>query len=144
MKWILKKRHILSCISILDTILKSNFRIKKGNKMAKLVVSPSAMRAPSITSVRPYGSTVLVDLLNPDEILGTTLYIKDDTKAGAPQGYVLAFGPKLDMKDMGLKVGDRVLLQGTFVPVPDFGDAKRQKGIVELHNIKAVFEESDG
>lgn len=100
-------------------------------------------RTPSIKAIRPFGSTVLIEILNPDEVLGTSLYINKETKVGsAPQAYVVALGSKLD-PDVGLKPGDRVLVQGTFIPVDNVGDnPKRSWGIVEMHNIKAILEEA--
>lgn len=111
---------------------------------SKLVLPATVLntsRVPKLKSVTPAGSSILVEMLNADEALGTTLYVKNDSNVGAPQGYILAFGPSVKPEELHLKVGDRVLLQGTFVPVPNFDDNKRQRGLVEVHNVKAVFEE---
>lgn len=107
----------------------------------KLVLPEGTKSAPKIKLIRPMGSSVMVEMLNPDETLGTTLYVKEDSKTGEPpQGYVLALGPGLK-EDCGVQVGDRVLLQGSYIPVPDFDHHARKRGIVELHNIKALIEE---
>jgi len=113
------------------------------NKSKLVLPSPilGSRCAPKLKGVTPAGSSILVEMLNADEALGTTLYVKNDSNVGAPQGYILAFGPSLKQDEIHLKVGDRVLLQGTFVPVPNFDESKRQRGLVEIHNIKAVFEE---
>lgn len=111
---------------------------------AKLVLPTSlvpTLGAPRVKGIRPTGSTILVEMLNADEALGTSLYVKEDSNVGAPQGYVLALGPNLKSEEIHIKEGDRVLLQGTFVPVPNYDGSKRKKGIVEVHNIKAVFDE---
>lgn len=97
-----------------------------------------------IKGVTPFGSSILVEMLSAGEQLGTNLAIvgkdgKPVATHGAPQGIVVAFGSKLDTKDLGLNLGDRVLLQGNYVPVPKFDDNHRDRGIVELHNIKAIF-----
>ena len=93
--------------------------------------------------VKPLGSSILVEMLSSEEALGTTLALigKDGktVNAGAPQGIILALGPKLKAEDLDIGVGDRVLLQGSYVPVPKFEGETRERGIVELHNIKAIF-----
>ncbi len=113
---------------------------KEGIVMAKIIAPPQSKlslptgtkAAPTIKQVRPMGSSVLVEMLNPDEALGTTLFVREDAKTGQPpQGYVLALGPSLKSDDCGIKPGDRVLLQGTFVPVPEFDSSSRKRGIVE-------------
>jgi hypothetical protein len=99
-------------------------------------------RVPRIVGVRPYGSTVLVEMLTAEESLGTHIHVKKDAQVGAPQAYVRDLGPLLDPSLVKLKPGDRVMLQGSYVPVPNFDRSERARGIVELHNIKAVFEEA--
>lgn len=100
----------------------------------------SLSHVPSIKAVKPCGSCILVEMLNPDEALGTKLYVKDDADCGAPQAYIVALGPKLET-DL-VKVGDRVLLQGTYVPVMNYDGHHRKRGVVEIHNIKAILEEN--
>lgn len=105
-----------------------------GNEVVKKV--------PKVVDATPYGSLVMVEHLTSKEIMGTTLEIKDESALGfvSPQGYVTKLGPKVS-DDCGIKVGQRVLLQGSFVPLPDFGDGHRKKGLVEVHNIKAILSE---
>tara|TARA_Y100000034_G_scaffold6762_1_gene7446 strand:- start:8740 stop:9105 length:366 start_codon:yes stop_codon:yes gene_type:complete len=103
-------------------------------------------RVPAIKSIRPAGSSLLVEMLNADEILNTDFYIGDNVDTGPPQAYIVDLGPSLkDQIDKGeavfLSVGDRVLLQGTYVPVPNWDDSHRERGLVEFHNIKAIIEE---
>lgn len=96
---------------------------------------------PKLSGVRPFGMTILVELLNPDEALGTNLHVGKSAEVGAPQAYVLALGPKVD-EAFGVKVGDRVMLQGSgFVPVPNYDRSPRQRGIAEVHHIKAIMVE---
>ena len=113
---------------------------------ARFIIDPSGeppvVPVPKVKNVHPFGSTILVEMLNANEILGTKLTVKDTANVGAPQAYVIEVGPKLD-KDAGVKAGDRVLLQGTYVPVPKLAGDTRSRGIVELHNVKAVLEEAD-
>lgn len=107
---------------------------------AKKIITGGKPTTPGIVDVKPVGATILVEMLNADEALGTKLYISEKTAVGAPQGYILAIGPNLS-KECGLNPGDRVLLQGKFVPVPEFDGSQRARGIVEFHDIKAVLVE---
>lgn len=95
----------------------------------------------TITDVKPATSTLFVEILSPQEALHTKIAFGEDAgDVGAPQAYVLATGPLLSA-ECGIKVGDRVLLQGNYVPVPNFDNSVRKRGIVELHAIKAVLSE---
>jgi len=97
-------------------------------------------QAPKVVEAVPFGSMVLVEHLTAKEVLGTSLEIDDNTSVGSPQAYITGFGPGVP-KECTLKIGDRVLLQGTYVPVPHYGDCKRERGLIEMHNIKAVLVE---
>ena len=97
-----------------------------------------------VTEVQPIGFNVLVEMLTANEILNTKFALAENTTSGeAPQGYVLAVGPAVEAEKFGFKAGDRVLLQGNYVPVPDYGDSDRKKGLVQPHDIKAVLVESN-
>ena len=98
-------------------------------------------RVPSVDSVRPLGSTVIIELLRPEEIMGTSLLIGEEVSAGgAPQAYVLDIGPAVDKERWGVKVGDRVVLVGTYTPLPDSAAKNGRKiGVVESHVIKAIL-----
>lgn len=98
--------------------------------------------APKIVGVKPTGSQILIELLTAQEALGTNMIVGDQADVGSPQAYVLDFGPGLKEVDLSFKKGDRVLLQGSYVPVPKFDASNRRRGLVELHGIKAVLEES--
>ena len=96
---------------------------------------------PKVKGVHPFGSSILIENLNPDEILGTDLIINDDAEIdGAPQAYVLELGPKLP-ENSGIKIGDRIVIQGSFIPVINTEKNNRVRGVIELHNIKAIVEE---
>lgn len=103
-------------------------------------------RVPSISGVRPCGTQVLVELLTAQEALGTILQIDSSASVnGAPQGYIVALGPKV-AEDLGFKAGDRVTLHGNYTPVPEVQKVSRRNGhrpwiLVEPHQIKAVFVE---
>jgi len=97
-----------------------------------------------ITEVKPAGFNVLVEMLTPQELMNTKFELVEATTAGQPpQAYILAIGPGVKTEEYGIKVGDRVLLQGSYVPVPDYGDSPRKRGLVQPHDIKAVLAESN-
>jgi co-chaperonin GroES (HSP10) len=97
---------------------------------------------PKISGIKPTGSQILVELLTPQEVLGTGMIVGDQAEVGSPQAYILDFGPSLKAEEAGLQIGNRVLLQGSYVPVPKFDDNARRRGLVELHGVKAVLEEA--
>lgn len=98
---------------------------------------------PRIAAVHPFGSKILVDVLRPDEAMGTSLYMSEDTKVdGAPQAYIVELGP--DIKpEMGLAVGQRIYWGGTGTPVNDPRCANRVRALLEVHNVKAIIEEAE-
>lgn len=101
---------------------------------------------PAVTGVKPCGSQILVEVLTAQEALGTKLVVSESTSInGAPQGYIVATGPKV-ATDLGFKVGDRVTLHGNFTPVPEGQKFDRKNPdrpwiLIEPHQIKAVFVE---
>lgn len=108
-------------------------------------------RQPDIKAVRPLGAQVLVEVFLEEEVSPQSSIILPDVAknkgdrgvGGAPQGRVLDIGPGLS-PEFGIKVGDRVLLQGSFVPLPKLADGRdgaRERALVEPHTIKAVLEE---
>ena len=103
---------------------------------------------PGIVDVNPCGSQILVELQTAQEALGTILHVDSSASvSGAPQGYVLALGPKVS-SDLGFKKGDRVTLNGNYTPVPEVQKLKRANShrpwiLVEPHQIKAVFVEDN-
>jgi co-chaperonin GroES (HSP10) len=103
------------------------------------------MSVPNITGVKPCGATVLVEHLTDNEMLGTHLDLPKKSKSvEVQQSYILAIGPALDQSKLGFKVGDRVMVVGSYNPVPKLlgeNEEIREKGIVEVYNIRAVLEE---
>ena len=103
---------------------------------------------PKINGLKPCGSQVLVELLNEDELIGTSLIIpKAKTSAGksldhAPQAYIIAMGPKVLEQDWGFKVGDRVVFStNDFVPTPNYNEYSRDRGTLGPMAIRAVLAE---
>ena len=78
------------------------------------------MSVPSIVGCKPVGQQVLVEHLTDNEMMGTALALpgKSRTAGEIQQSYVLAIGPMLDQEKWGFKVGDRVMVQGSYNPVP--------------------------
>ena len=107
------------------------------------LVDPSGneitVAAPKVTGAKPVGSQVLIEVLTSKEILGTNLTI-GEVELGAPQAYIVAFGPKTAAEDWGFEVGSRVVLSGKFTPLPEI-KGKRIAAVVEPHTIKAVLVE---
>jgi co-chaperonin GroES (HSP10) len=98
----------------------------------------------TITEVKPAGFNVLVEMLTTQELMNTKFEIAGNSNTGEPpQAYVLAIGPSVKVDDYGIKVGDRVLLQGHYVPVPSYGNSTRERGLVQPHDIKAILCESN-
>jgi co-chaperonin GroES (HSP10) len=102
---------------------------------------PKAVSVPKVIGAKPIGMKILVEMLTPQEMMGSTVVHvnKDANIKDPPQGYILAIGPMLEADKYGIKVGDRVLLQGTFVASPSNG--QRQQGLIEVHTIHAVLTE---
>jgi len=98
-------------------------------------------KVPDIVSVKPVGHQILFEELTAQEIQSSTLHIPESANSGPPQGYILEIGPKVD-PDWGFEIGDRVILSGKYVPVPN-NENHRNRGVVEAHMIKAVLVEND-
>jgi len=92
-----------------------------------------------VTSVKPCGSLVLLELLTAQEMLNTELIVTKQKTMQEFQAIVLAVGPSLNPENWGFKVGDRVVLSGTGVPVPNFNHSEREKVLMEPHSIKGVL-----
>ena len=106
--------------------------------------SSNGIKKPSsVKNVKPCGSQILVEHLSAEDINESRIHLPNNASItdGAPQAYVLGMGPGVKPDVYGFNVGDRVLLQGNFVPVPTSGNSKRARGLVEPTAIKAVLEE---
>jgi hypothetical protein len=94
-----------------------------------------------IVGVKAPGSQILVEMLRPEEALETRLEVPDNTKM-PHQGYIRDIGPAVKMGEWGFEVGDRVLLQGQFVPVPWREENGRTLAVVDGYTIKCIFQEA--
>jgi hypothetical protein len=99
-------------------------------------------KLPQVKEVKPFGSMLLVEHLTAKQILGTSLEVGEDSNAGVPQAYIRALGPSVS-PDVNLEIGTRVLLQGSYVPAPEFGEyvGDRKLGLIEMHNVKGIVVE---
>ena len=101
------------------------------------------MSVPKIIGCRPVGSQVLVEHLTDNEMLGTSMILPGGKSAGGnevQQSIILDYGPGFDPKGWGYDKGDRVMVVGSYNPVPKLSvDQKREMGIVEPHNVRAVL-----
>jgi co-chaperonin GroES (HSP10) len=111
------------------------------------------VKQPAIRAVKPLGGQILVEVFLEEEVSPDSKIILPDISknkgdrgvGGAPQGRVLDIGPGLS-PSFGVKVGDRVLLQGNFVPLPKLSDQRdgdRERALVEPHTIKALLLEEE-
>lgn len=89
-----------------------------------------------VSEVKAVGHSIVVEIMTEQEASGSLLVLKGDL---SKQAYVKDIGSLV--QDCGLKVGDRVFLQGTYVPLPFKSEKMRVLATVDLHNIKAVLKE---
>jgi hypothetical protein len=98
------------------------------------------MKIRKVTDYRAPGSMILVEMLSPEEAAGSHLA----TAGKSTQGRIIDIGPALrtEIDKYGFAVGQRVLLQGTNVPVPKFpGGDSRELVVVDPHTIKCILVE---
>lgn len=98
------------------------------------------MKIRKVTDYKATGTMILVEMLSPEEAAGSMLA----TAGKSTQGRIVDIGPglKAEIDKYGFAVGNRVLLQGTNVPVPKFPDGdNRELVIVDPHTIKCVLVE---
>lgn len=105
----------------------------------KIVVSEDKKEFGPVTSCRPCGSQVLLELLTVQEMMGTELIMTNKKPVGEYQALVLAVGPSVKQDDWGFKVGDRVLLSGNGVPVPDYNGNGKDKVLMDPFSIRGVL-----
>jgi len=90
------------------------------------------------------GMGILVEHLTAKEAMGTELTLGNKSTPQYNQAYILQIGPMIKAQEWGFQVGDRVLLQGNYVPVPRAkgDDNPRQLGVIDPAGIKCVLQES--
>jgi co-chaperonin GroES (HSP10) len=105
----------------------------------KLAVVEEKKEFGPVTACKPCGSQVLVELLTVQEMMGTELIMTNKKPVGEYQALVLAIGPAVKKDDWGFSVGDRVLLSGNGVPVPDFNNSGKDKVLMDPFSIRGVL-----
>jgi hypothetical protein len=88
---------------------------------------------------KPCNSLILLELLTEQERMGTRLHLQNNKPSAEYQAFVLSAGPNFDPSIWGFNVGDRVLVSGGGVPVPNYNNSERDKVIMEPHSIKGVL-----
>jgi len=97
---------------------------------------------PKVKGARPIGRQILVEILTPQEIMGTSLSISEKTDLKVPlQGYVKDVGPSFSSSSWGFAVGDRVLISGSGVMAPNYDNSHRDRFFMEPTAVKAVLAE---
>jgi len=99
-------------------------------------------KVPKIKKISPFGSKILVETLNNDETMETSLYVSKTIKIDeAPQAYIVALGNTVSA-DCGLKAGLRVYWSGKGTAVADPETTPgRQRAMLEISNILAIVDE---
>jgi hypothetical protein len=100
-------------------------------------------KAQKVIGARACGSQILVELLSDQESMNTRLSV-GKASGIPPQAFIVDIGPASAEAPWGFEVGDRVLLQGNYVPVPKFNDNDREYGMVEPTAIKCILAEESG
>ncbi len=109
--------------------------------MEQLDVLITKEKVKPIKAVKAAGGRLLVEMLTTQEILGTILTVKNHAGHGqAPQGYIIDVGPTVPT-EYAFEVGQRVILQGKYIPIPSVPGFTRELGIVEASDIKAIIVE---
>lgn len=94
----------------------------------------------NVKVVRPTGNQILLELLTAQEMLGTKIIVNESKNFKEFQAIVLAEGPLAKCDQYGFKVGDRVILSGNGVPVPNFDNTGRDRVLMEPNCVKAILE----
>jgi co-chaperonin GroES (HSP10) len=109
------------------------------NKLVNISGNTVTVAAPKIKKIVPVGNQVLVERLKASEINPSSILLSGSAQdEDSNQAYILALGPQVS-KEYGIKVGDRVFLQGSFVPAVALDDDIRQKNLIYPDMIKAVL-----
>lgn len=112
------------------------------------IITPSGSSVPKISNCIPFSDMLLVELLDPNEAIGTLLHIpKNEMQSNkplehAPQAYIAAVGSKVP-KELELKAGMRILLSGGAINVPNYDNCHRDRILIHFSSVKAIIEEHD-
>jgi co-chaperonin GroES (HSP10) len=93
----------------------------------------------SMKAVKPAGNQVLLELLTAQEVFGTKIIVKNSTTYKEFQAIVIDEGPLAKCDQYGFKIGDRVILSGNGVPVPNLDNTGRDRVLMEPNCVKAIL-----
>lgn len=88
-----------------------------------------------IKDIKPVGNNILIKAIRENELSTSALFVQGQEKMSR-QAYVKAIGPQVNSEN-GIRVGDRVLLQGSYVPGPENFDEMYRLVLPDM--IKAVL-----
>jgi len=109
--------------------------------------TPLVVSLPAIAEVEALGGFAYVEILSAQEIMKTSLTLTGSTEGAVNEAYILHLGPGIP-PSYGLKVGDRVFIDGGITFGPNYKDYKfsdegRKRGVVLYTAIKGkLIEES--
>lgn len=99
-----------------------------------------AKRVRQVSGAKATGTFILVEKLTEEECANTPIILPNGEQTkNSNQAYIVDIGPALEADKWGIAVGNRVLLQGSFVPVPAKSPSGRELAIVTPHDLKAVL-----
>lgn len=92
-----------------------------------------------IVDIKPAGNMILIKAIREAELETSPIFVQGQEKMSR-QAHVKALGPQVN-PDNGIKVGDRVLIAGTFVPGPEHFDEMYRLILPDM--IKAILVEAE-
>jgi co-chaperonin GroES (HSP10) len=105
-----------------------------------IVSNEYAKKVKMIMGAKATGTFILVEKLTEAECENTPIILPNGEQTkNSNQAYVVDVGPALEKEKWGIEKGSRVLLQGSFVPVPAKSPSGRELAIVTPHDVKAVL-----
>lgn len=109
----------------------------KSPEVLNFVAAPKEVS--SVVGCKPCGAMVLLELLTAQEIMNTKLHLQNNKANAEYQGFVIAVGPNFNPEAYGFSLGDRVLVSGNGVPVPNYDDGERDRVLMEPFAVKGVL-----
>lgn len=102
------------------------------------------MALKKVIGAKAVTSKIIVEHIPAKETFDTKLIISDNVEdSGPPQAFILDMGPGIEPATVGFKIGDRVIISGKYVPLPQVAGVTRPRGVVEIQDIKAVLVEAE-
>ncbi len=96
-----------------------------------------AKKIKKIKKIVPVGSLVLVERLKNSDVHPSSI-LSANSDEHSNQAIVIDIGPMFNAEKYGIKIGDRVVLQGQFVPF-SMDDEHKEFNLVLPDMIKAIL-----